>query len=161
MHEARLVRFGAGKARLGAAFHALRVFVETLGLVLWHCAAPHVGCWHLARYGSTIGKLQQPTRICPSHVEGVPHGAGIRRFESSSPSQAVRRSEKSPLTVREMPANGGLLRFWQRSLGSRFRELRAGIAESPPPHTEIFPFFGDWRWRPGSIACVYRKPYPR
>jgi hypothetical protein len=36
MHEARLVRFGAGKAHLGAALHALRVFVETLGLVLWH-----------------------------------------------------------------------------------------------------------------------------
>jgi hypothetical protein len=73
MHEARLVRFGAGKAHLGAAFHALRVFVETPGLVLWHCAAPHVGCWHPARYGSTIGKLGQPTGICPSHAEGVPH----------------------------------------------------------------------------------------
>jgi hypothetical protein len=40
MHEARLLRFGTGKAHLGAAFHALWVFVETLGLVLWHCA-PH------------------------------------------------------------------------------------------------------------------------
>jgi hypothetical protein len=36
MHEARLVRFGAGKAHLGAAFHALRIFVETRGLALWH-----------------------------------------------------------------------------------------------------------------------------
>jgi hypothetical protein len=42
MHEARLVRFGldAGKAHLGAASHALRVFVETCGLALWHCP-PH------------------------------------------------------------------------------------------------------------------------
>ena len=30
MYEARFVRFGAGKAHLGAALHALRVFVETL-----------------------------------------------------------------------------------------------------------------------------------
>jgi hypothetical protein len=39
MHEARLIRFGfgAGKAHLGAAFHARRVYVETLGLALWHC----------------------------------------------------------------------------------------------------------------------------
>jgi len=39
MHEAWLVRFGfdAGKAHLGAAFHALRVIVETCGLALWHC----------------------------------------------------------------------------------------------------------------------------
>jgi hypothetical protein len=42
MHEARLVRVGfdAGKAHLGMAFHALRVFVETLGLALWYCP-PH------------------------------------------------------------------------------------------------------------------------
>ena len=48
MHEARLVwfGFGAGKAHLGAAFHALRVFVETLGLVLWH-RPPHG--WLMAR----------------------------------------------------------------------------------------------------------------
>ena len=36
MHESRLVRFGAGEAHLGTAFHALRVFLKTLGLVLWH-----------------------------------------------------------------------------------------------------------------------------
>ncbi len=33
----------------------------------------------------------------------------IRRFDPSRPSQPVLRSEKSPLTVKEMPANGGLL----------------------------------------------------
>ena len=38
MHEAVLPRFGfgAGKAHLGTAFHALWIFVETLGLALWH-----------------------------------------------------------------------------------------------------------------------------
>src|ERR1700730_13095305 len=40
MHEARLVRFGAGKAHFRAAFYAPRFFVETLGLVLCHCP-PH------------------------------------------------------------------------------------------------------------------------
>jgi hypothetical protein len=42
MHEGRLVLFGAGKAHLGAAFDALQVFVEILGLALWHCP-PHDG----------------------------------------------------------------------------------------------------------------------
>jgi len=48
MHEARLVRFGAGKAHLGAAFHALWVFVETFGLVLCHCPTAWLmlaSCW--------------------------------------------------------------------------------------------------------------------
>jgi hypothetical protein len=42
MHEAGLPRFGlgAGKAHLGSALHALWIFVETLGLALWHCP-PH------------------------------------------------------------------------------------------------------------------------
>jgi hypothetical protein len=82
MHEARLVRFGfdAGKAHLGAAFHALRVLVETRGLALWHCP-PMIGCWHaLPPTAPTIEKLPQPTRICPSHVEGV-HGAVINVIE--------------------------------------------------------------------------------
>jgi hypothetical protein len=37
MHESRRVRFGAGKAHLGAASYALRVYVALLGFVLWHC----------------------------------------------------------------------------------------------------------------------------
>jgi hypothetical protein len=37
MHESRHVRFGAGKAHLGAASYALRVYVALLGFVLWHC----------------------------------------------------------------------------------------------------------------------------
>jgi hypothetical protein len=59
MHEARFVRFGAGKAHLGAAFHALRVFVETLGLVLcivlpaWLAAGTlHVTVPQLESYGN-------------------------------------------------------------------------------------------------------------
>jgi hypothetical protein len=33
---------------------------------------------------STIGKLRQPTRICPSRVGGVPHGAGINVIEPTA-----------------------------------------------------------------------------
>jgi hypothetical protein len=42
MHEVRFVRFGfdAGKAHLGAASHALGIFVETRGLAFWH-RPPH------------------------------------------------------------------------------------------------------------------------
>jgi hypothetical protein len=42
MHEARLFRLGfdAGKAHVGAALHAFKVFVETFGSVLWH-RQPH------------------------------------------------------------------------------------------------------------------------
>jgi hypothetical protein len=43
--------------------------------------APHGWLLAPARHGSTIGKLRQPTRICPSDVEGVPHGAGINEIE--------------------------------------------------------------------------------
>ena len=65
VHKARLLRLRAGKAHLGAAFHALRVFVA-----LWH-RPPMRGLARLAGYGSTVGKLSQPTRICLSHAEGV------------------------------------------------------------------------------------------
>jgi hypothetical protein len=47
MHEARLVRFGAGNAHRGAAFHALRVFVETLGLVLALCCTARLAAGSL------------------------------------------------------------------------------------------------------------------
>ena len=41
MDEARLIRFGAGKTHLGAAFHAQRLLVEIiLGFVLWHTPKP-------------------------------------------------------------------------------------------------------------------------
>jgi hypothetical protein len=44
MYEARFVRFDAGKAHLGAALHALRVFVETLYIVsLRHARTPSFG----------------------------------------------------------------------------------------------------------------------
>jgi hypothetical protein len=69
MHEARLLRLRARKAHLEAAFHAPRVY-----LALWH-RPPISGLARLASYGSTVGKLSQPTRICPSHAEGVSHDA--------------------------------------------------------------------------------------
>ena len=96
MHEARLLRFDAGKAHLGAAFHALRVFVETPGLILWHCAASMVSCWHLARYGSIIGKLRQPTRIWPSHVEGVPYKADL---PTPFPRRGIVKSANPPCKI--------------------------------------------------------------
>jgi hypothetical protein len=41
MDEARLIRFGAGKTHLGAAFHAQWLLVEIiLGFVLWHTPKP-------------------------------------------------------------------------------------------------------------------------
>ena len=40
MDEARLLRFGAGKAHLGAAFYAQRLVVETLSFVIWHTPNP-------------------------------------------------------------------------------------------------------------------------
>ena len=40
MDEARLVRFGAGKAHLGAAFYAQRLVVETLSFVIWQTPNP-------------------------------------------------------------------------------------------------------------------------
>ena len=55
----------------------------------------------------------------------------------------------------EMPANGRLLRFWQRSSGSRFRQRRGEIAKSLWPNAEIFPFSGDDGRRPGSIYTAW------
>src|SRR5882757_11104105 len=54
----------------------------------------------------------------------------IRRFESSRPSQAVRRSEKVLLILAEKPANGGLLRIGYRSPDSKFFRLQGGSAQS-------------------------------
>jgi hypothetical protein len=56
MHEARLVRLGAGKAHPGAAFDALQVFVETLGLALWHCP-PHD--WLMAPGRLTVPRFER------------------------------------------------------------------------------------------------------
>src|ERR1700733_16091185 len=53
----------------------------------------------------------------------------IRRFESSRPSQAVRRSEKLSLILAERPANGGLLRIGHQSPGSDFGHSRSEIAD--------------------------------
>ncbi len=79
----------------------------------------------------------------------------MREFESFRSSQAVRWSEKPRPIVGEMPTIGGLLRFGGRSPGSQSRELRGEFTESLPPHVEIFPFSGDARRRPGSIATAW------
>jgi hypothetical protein len=71
-------------------------------------------------------------------------------FESSRPSQGAALREFA-LSNAENVRQWRALRFWQWSPGSRFRELRAGIAESLQPHPEIFPFLGDGGRRPGSI----------
>jgi hypothetical protein len=79
----------------------------------------------------------------------------IRRFESSRPSQPVRRSENPPLTVVEMPASGGLFRIGYRSPGSKSGHFRGENAESLRLHAEIFPFSGDGGWRMGSILTAW------
>jgi hypothetical protein len=76
---------------------------------------------------------------------------GISKFESSQVSQAVRRSEKLPLILAERPANGGVLRFNERSPGADFGHFRLGLADSLRRTLEIFPFSGDDGRRPGSI----------
>jgi hypothetical protein len=48
------------------------------------------GLARLASYGSTVGKLSQPTRICPSHAEGVSHGALDDRAGVNEPANQSR-----------------------------------------------------------------------
>src|ERR1035437_8832118 len=54
----------------------------------------------------------------------------ISRFESSRPSQPVRRPKIQPSEIREMPANGGPLRFIGWSPDSEFGELPTQKSES-------------------------------
>src|SRR5712664_457856 len=54
----------------------------------------------------------------------------IRRFESSRPSQAVRRSEEIALMLADRPANGGLLRISRQSPGSDLRHSPRETADS-------------------------------
>jgi hypothetical protein len=79
----------------------------------------------------------------------------ISRFESSRPSQAVRRSEKMSLILAERPANGGLLRISQRSPGSNFRHSQSEIADSLRQTFEKLPFLGDCGRRPDSICTAW------
>jgi hypothetical protein len=58
----------------------------------------------------------------------------------------------------EMPANGGLLRIGQRSLGSVFDHFHGENAESLRPQAGLFPFSGDLGWRLGSILTAWRVP---
>src|ERR1700730_17683129 len=79
----------------------------------------------------------------------------MRRFESSRPSQAVRRLETLPSVRREMPANGGLLRIGYPAPGSILRIRRSEIADSLRQIFDIFPFSGDRGRRPGSIYTAW------
>jgi len=84
-------------------------------------------------------------RFCSSSrlAERIRFQFAISRFESSRPSQAVPRSEKSPLIVAEMPANSRLLRLRYRSPDSVFCHFGGENAESLRPHAGLFPFSGD------------------
>jgi hypothetical protein len=79
----------------------------------------------------------------------------MRRFESSRPSQPVRRVEKMSLSLGERPANGGLLRITHESLGSDFGHSRSEIADSLRQTFEKLPFLGDCGWRPGPICTAW------
>src|SRR5664279_2192714 len=56
--------------------------------------------------------------------------SGMREFESSHSSQAVRRLEKLSLILAERPANGELLRIGHQSPGSDFGHSRSEVADS-------------------------------
>src|SRR5674476_78523 len=66
--------------------------------------------------------------------------SGMREFESSRPSQAVQCIEILPLTMTEMPANGGILRFNRRSPYSKCGHFRLESADSLRRVVERFPF---------------------
>jgi hypothetical protein len=79
MHKARLVRFrfGTGKSHLGAASHAVRVLVETFGLVLSHCP-PHGSLMALFKLRFHNWKVSAANQNLPSHAKDVPHGEARR-----------------------------------------------------------------------------------
>src|SRR5260370_34448326 len=62
--------------------------------------------------------------------KAVDFDSTIRRFESSRPSQPVRRLETLPPDLLERPANCGVLRFNGRSPGTALGHFRLGLADS-------------------------------
>src|SRR3981189_2749709 len=82
--------------------------------------------------------------------------SGMREFESSHSSQAVRRLKISRPAMAEMPANGGLLRIGYWSPGSEIGRCGSEIADSLRRIFEIFPFSGDSDRRLGSIGTARR-----
>src|SRR3984893_4190469 len=64
------------------------------------------------RRGSLVPPLSGPSDGASPSGKAVDFDSTIRRFESSRPSQPVRRQEILPSAIPEMPANGGLLRIW-------------------------------------------------
>jgi hypothetical protein len=68
MDEARLIRFGAGKTHLGAAFHAQRLLVEIiLGFVLWHTPNRVIGWWAKGPTSASSGKQPELARHRPDN----------------------------------------------------------------------------------------------
>jgi hypothetical protein len=88
----------------------------------------------------------------PRHFNGL-FQLGMCEFDPSQVSQPVRRSEKLPPMVAEMPANSGLLRIGYRSPGSIFDPFHGVNAESLRPYAGLFPFSGDrgWSWVRSSL----------
>jgi hypothetical protein len=88
------------------------------------------------RKGLKIAKI--PCKI-PCYIAG--NLRGDRCDQHCVASQPVRRLEILPSAMAEMPANGGLLRFRNRSPGSQFGHFGSEIADSLRRTFEIFPFF--------------------
>jgi hypothetical protein len=81
----------------------------------------------------------------------------ISGFESSRPSQPVRRLEISTSVMPVMPASGRPLRIGGRSPDSEFGHFRTKTADSLQRILEIFPFSGDRGRRPGSIYTAWPR----
>jgi hypothetical protein len=81
MHEARFIRFGAGKSHLSIALYASKGFIEPLGPASGHrcplqfCNPPHV---------STLRTWRQPTRACRLQRHNY-IGHGLDGYQSRHP----------------------------------------------------------------------------
>src|SRR5258708_10940830 len=104
---------------------------------------------------SPVPPLSEESDGASPSGKAVDFDSTIRRFESSRPSQPVRRLETLPPDLLEMPANCGVLRFNGRSPGTDLGHFRLGLADSLRRILEIFPFFGHRRRRPGSICTAW------
>src|SRR5258708_16568900 len=77
---------------------------------------------------SPVPPLSEESDGASPSGKAVDFDSTIRRFESSRPSQPVRRLETLPPDLLEMPANCGVLRFNGRSPGTDLGHFRLGLA---------------------------------
>lgn len=116
--------------------------------------------WYGSRNSNVSKRLSMPTKRGSAAPLGQARASdfqfAISRFESSGPSQPVRRSENTSLIPAERPANGRFPSMRHRSPGSSFQDFRSQIADSLRRIFEKLPFFGDGGRRPGSICTVWR-----